>query len=113
MNFLYISVFASSVKYITTFLHRIKSQLEIYLPTDPPPAAGGIARDRIRGLAGGGHRRLRGPIRCPICKGPVPLPPGGLQHPEKPAGFPPGKAGAAAPGRDPGEGRGRLEEDVH
>ena len=57
--------------------------------------------------------RLRGPIRCPICKGPVPLPPGGLQHPEKPAGFPPGKAGAAAPGRDPGEGRGRLEEDVH
>ena len=44
---------------------------------------------------------------------PVPLPPGGLQHPEKPAGFPPGKAGAAAPGRDPGEGRGRPEEDVH
>ncbi len=34
----------------------------------------------IRGVAGGGHRRLRGPIRCPICEGPVPLPPGGLQH---------------------------------
>ena len=32
---------------------------------------------------------------------------------KKPTGFPPGKAGAAAPGRDPGEGRGRLEEDVH
>ena len=87
--------------------------LPVHLPTDPAPATGGIAGAGIRGVAGGGHRRLRGPIRCPICKGPVPLPPGGLQHPEKPAGFPPGKAGAAAPGRDPGEGRGRPEEDVH
>ena len=60
-----------------------------------------------------GYAAWRDSVRCFVCEGPVPLPPGGLQHPEKPTGFPPGKAGAAAPGRDPGEGRGRLEEDVH
>ena len=51
----------------------------------------------IRSLAGGGHRRLRGPVRLLVCEGPVPLPPGGLQHPEKPAAPPSRESWSGSP----------------
>ena len=59
------------------------------------------------------HRRLRGPIRCPICKGPVLSHRAAYNTLKNLRASLQGKLERQPPGRDPGEGRGRLEEDVH
>ena len=59
---------------------------------------------------GGGHCRLWDPVCRFVCEGPVPLPPGSLQHAEKSADLSARKTGAAAPGRDSGKGVGALKK---
>ena len=48
-----------------------------------------------------------------LCRGAGTVPPFCLSYAGKPPAPSPEQAGKAAPGRDPGEGRWSLEEDVH